>query len=247
MQSQPSGPIDPEGVGALGTILSIWAHPDDETFLAGGVMSCAAANGQRVVCVCATAGEHGTDDPVTWPPQRLGQTRRWEAAAAMAVLGVTDHRFLDLPDGGLPELDPEGPVAHLVEIMREVEPDTILTFGPDGRTFHPDHRTVSSWVGAAWQRAGHPGRLLHQAMSVPQAMRWEAEFERWGIYMTDERPPSVPVDDLAVRFTMDGRLLDQKYAALCAMHTQVGPSIALLGGTLFRDINSEECFVEVVR
>ena len=65
--------------------------------------------------------------------------------------------------------------------------------------------------------------------------------------MTDERPPSVPVDELAVRFTMDGQLLDQKYAALCAMHTQIGPSIALLGEKLFQDINSEECFVEVVR
>jgi LmbE family N-acetylglucosaminyl deacetylase len=247
MQSQPPGPIDAEGVGSLGTILSIWAHPDDETFLAGGVMAAATARGQRVVCVCATAGENGTDDPVQWPPQRLGQMRRWEAAAAMAILGVDDHRFLDLPDGGLAALDPQAPVTRLAEIMREVQPDTILTFGPDGRTFHPDHQTVSRWVGEAWQRAGYPARLLHQALSVPQAVRWASEFERWGVYMSDERPVSVPVDELAVRFTMDGQLLDQKYAALCAMHTQIGPSIALLGEKLFQDINSEECFVEVVR
>ncbi len=244
MPSHPSDPIGVADVERLGSILSIWAHPDDETFLAGAVMAAAVSRGQRVVCVCATAGEHGTDDPVAWPPRRLGQTRRWEAAAAMAVLGVADHRFLDLPDGGLADLDAKGPVARLSDIVSEVAPDTILTFGPDGRTFHPDHQTVSSWVGAAWQRAGRPGRLLHQALSVPQAAKWEAEFERWGIYMTDERPVSVPVEKLAVRFTVDGPLLDQKVAALAAMHTQTGPSIAALGEQLFRDINAEECFVQ---
>ncbi len=77
----------------LGTILSVWAHPDDETYLAAGVMAAATDHGQRVVCVSATAGERGTSDPATWPPARLGRVRRWEAAAAMAVVGVAEHRF----------------------------------------------------------------------------------------------------------------------------------------------------------
>ena len=98
----------PIRVTDLGTILSVWAHPDDETYLAAGVMAAAADRGQRVVCVSATAGEHGTDDPETWPPARLGPVRRWEAAAAMAVLGVTEHRVLGLPDGGLADHDDEG-------------------------------------------------------------------------------------------------------------------------------------------
>ena len=84
-----------------GTILSIWAHPDDETYLAAGIMATAVDNGDRVVCVSATAGEHGTADPIVWPPARLGQVRRWEANAAMAVLGVTEHRFLGYEDGTL--------------------------------------------------------------------------------------------------------------------------------------------------
>src|SRR5688572_29231575 len=105
-----------DDVGALGTILSLWAHPDDETYLAGGIMAIAAAQGQRVVCVSATAGERGTDDPVSWPPERLGRVRQWEASAAMAILGVADHRFLGLPDGGLAGLDPDGPVRFLAKI-----------------------------------------------------------------------------------------------------------------------------------
>ncbi|GAB3848252.1 PIG-L deacetylase family protein [Dactylosporangium cerinum] len=146
-----------EQVEKLGTIVSIWAHPDDETYLAGGIMAAAAELGQRVVCVSATEGEHGTDDPVAWPPERLGRTRRWEAAAAMAVLGVADHRFLGYPDGGMAALDPEEPVARIAALLVDVAPDTVLTFGPDGGTFHPDHQTISAWVGAAWDRAGRPG------------------------------------------------------------------------------------------
>ena len=68
-----AAPLTP---ASLGTILSIWAHPDDETYLAGGLMAAAADAGQRVVCVSATAGEQGTSDPRTWPPERLGAARR---------------------------------------------------------------------------------------------------------------------------------------------------------------------------
>src|SRR3546814_14637124 len=71
-------------VAARGPILSTWAHPDAETYLAGATVAAARALGQRVVYAFATAGEHGTDDPLGWPPERLGAVRRWEAAAAMA-------------------------------------------------------------------------------------------------------------------------------------------------------------------
>lgn len=235
--------IDLDQVAELGTIMSIWAHPDDETFLAGGIMARAIAEGQRVVCVCATAGELGTDDPVRWPPARLGRVRRFEAAAAMAVLGVTEHRFLDLPDGGLADLDPDPQVDRLAAVLAEIQPDTILTFGPDGGTFHPDHQAVSRWTGLAWQRAGRPGRVLHSATTEEFLAAFGKDFEEWGVYMTDERPVGVPTADLFVRARLDDDLLDQKIAALCAMHTQIAPSLALLGADRFRALNQEEAYL----
>ena len=48
----------------LGTIVSVWAHPDDEAYLCGGIMATATAAGSRVVCVTATRGELGVTDPV---------------------------------------------------------------------------------------------------------------------------------------------------------------------------------------
>jgi LmbE family N-acetylglucosaminyl deacetylase len=235
--------IDLDHVEDLGTILSVWAHPDDETFLAGGIMAQAVARGRRVVCVSATAGERGTDDPVRWPPDRLGRIRRLEAAAAMAVLGVTEHHFLDLTDGGLADLDPGPPVERLAALMADVRPDTILTFGPDGKTFHPDHQAVSRWVGAACRQVGRPVRLLHAATSDEFLAEFGKDYEEWGVYMTDERPAGVPLSELAVLVRLDDALLDQKITALYAMHTQIAPSLALLGEDRFRVLNQDECYV----
>lgn len=231
-------------VAALGTILSIWAHPDDETYLAGGIMATARDLGQRVVCASATAGEHGTGDPGAWPPARLGRVRRWEAAAAMAVLGVTEHGILGLPDDGLADRGDEGS-AWVERLLGDVVPDTILTFGPDGMTHHADHIAVHRWVTGAWERLGRRPRLLFATSTSEHLDRFGDHYDRWDVYMTDERPAGVPAGDLALHLRLDGQLLDRKLTALRAMATQTGPAAAVLGPGAFADLVAEECFVDV--
>ena len=142
-------------IGDLGTILSIWAHPDDETYLSGAVMAAAAANGQRVVLVHATRGEQGTDDPQL-AGARLGALRTVEMARARAALGVSEQWFFDFPDGGCADVPLDDALRKLMPIVASVQPDTILTFGPDGITGHPDHCTVSDWATHAWTRYARP-------------------------------------------------------------------------------------------
>ena len=231
----------------LGTILSVWAHPDDETYLAGGLMAAAADAGQRVVCVSATAGELGTDDPATWPPDRLAAVRRWEAAASMAVLGVADHRWLGHRDGSLATVERRVAVGQIAKLIIDVDPDTIITFGPDGMTFHPDHRVVSSWVGEARDRTGTAARLLHATTTTTQIELWGDLYERWGVFMTDERPTASPAPDLAVHLALHGAVLDRKVAALLAMHSQTAPAVALMGMDTFRAQNAVEAFVDADR
>jgi LmbE family N-acetylglucosaminyl deacetylase len=63
--------------GELGTILGVWAHPDDEAYLMAGTALLAAAAGSTVACVTATAGEAGESaDEERWPPAQLGTIRR---------------------------------------------------------------------------------------------------------------------------------------------------------------------------
>jgi LmbE family N-acetylglucosaminyl deacetylase len=227
----------------LGTILSIWAHPDDETYLAGGLMAAARDQGQRVVCVAATAGELGTDDPATWSPQRLGAVRRWEAAAAMAILGVDEHGICGLPDGGLADREVHGR-AWVARLLETVRPDTILTFGPDGMTYHPDHLAVHQWVLDEWMQRGRPGRLLYATPTVEHLARYGDEYEEWGMYMTDERPEGVPVAELDLRLVLGGVALDRKVAALRAMATQTSGVEQRVGAEAYAAQVSEEAFVD---
>jgi LmbE family N-acetylglucosaminyl deacetylase len=194
---RPSG----TATAGLGTILSVWAHPDDETYLAAGVMASATDRGQRVVCVSATAGEHGTGDPEAWPPGRLARVRRWEAAAAMAVRGVTEHHILGLPDGGLAQHDEQG-LGAVGQLLDDIEPDAILTFGPDGMTYHPDHIAVHRWVTKAWHQRGHRSRLLYATPTVEYIARFRDLYEQWDMYMTDQRPSGTPSDDLAIHLQL---------------------------------------------
>jgi LmbE family N-acetylglucosaminyl deacetylase len=232
---------------SLGTILSIWAHPDDETFLAGGVMAAALGNGQRVVCVTATAGEHGTADPQRYPPSHLAVVRRREAAAAMAVLGVSEHRMLGYEDGSLASVGPEHHRTEMVDLIDEVRPDAILTFGPDGMTYHPDHRAISAWVTGAWAARGRRERLLHAAWSRRHLAQWSERYERWGIFMTDERPVGFADRDLDVDLVLDPALLGRKVEALLAMPSQTAAAIEAMGIDALRADAARECFVSATR
>lgn len=232
----------PTPVHQLGTILSIWAHPDDETYLAGGIMAAARANGQRVVCVSATAGEHGTNDASVWPPARLGQVRRWEAAAAMAVLGVDEHRFLDYEDGTLPHDDTTG-IDAIGRLIDEVRPDTILTFGLDGMTYHPDHIAIHHWVIAAWERLGHPGNVYCATTSVEFLTEFRDLFEEWNMYMSDQRPLGIPADQLDIHLCLTGSDLDRKLTALRAMNTQTSVVMAMVEPDVYAAQVAEEWFI----
>jgi len=76
------------------TLMTIHAHPDDETIGTGGVMAKAVRDGRRVVLVTCTRGEMGEivvpemDTPGNH--RRLGEIRAGELEAAMGELGVTE-------------------------------------------------------------------------------------------------------------------------------------------------------------
>jgi LmbE family N-acetylglucosaminyl deacetylase len=232
-----------DAIAGLGTILSMWAHPDDETYLAGGVMAAAVDRGQRVVCVSATAGERGTADPVGWPPERLGRVRRWEAAAALAVLGVAEHRFLGLPDGELDRHEDQG-IAAAGRLLDEVRPDTVLTFGPDGVTFHPDHVAVHRWITTAWRDRNRPCRLLYATPILEQLSRLRGAAASGQLSMTGEQPTGMPQEGLTLHLRLAGAQLDRKLTALRAMTTQTAETVAAFGDDTYAAYVAEEGFVE---
>jgi LmbE family N-acetylglucosaminyl deacetylase len=160
----------------------------------------------------------------------------------MAVLGVREHHFLDLPDGNLTDVDTAAPVDRLAGLIAEVAPDTILTFRPDGITYHPDHQAVSRWMD---QPGSVPaGAIAAQRYERGHLKEWAQHYEDWQVFMTDERPPGVPPELVAFDLVCEGAALDRKTAALAAMHTQTAGAMELLGADVYRRLIAEECFVE---
>lgn len=234
------------GVPALGTLLGIWAHPDDEAYLSAGVLAAAAAAGGRVVVLTATRGEHGTDDPVQHPPDRLARTRSREIADSLAALHpAIEHRFLGRGrchrDGALRADPGEETVDEIAVILAEVGPDTVLTFGPDGLTGHGDHRAVSAWTDRAVARVAGPApRVLHACVTAG----WVARFGQFVEAMddADEAFAPCPAEDLVVDLELDGDLLDRKVAALRAQTTQTAALEAAVGAARYRDSVAGEYF-----
>ena len=218
-------PLDQEQLARLGDTVCVWAHPDDETYLAGGVMAALRDAGHRVVCVTATRGELGGQAP----PEVLRELRTRELECALAVLGVHELRWLDVADGCCEETDARGPVAGIAEVLREVRPRTVLTFARDGMTGHPDHRAVSAWTSEAFGLAAPAGSaLLHAAVTADDITRAEDVDRRLGV-LVGEPPPATPDDELAVRAVLDGSLLARKLRALEALRSQTAWARSTIG------------------
>jgi LmbE family N-acetylglucosaminyl deacetylase len=162
-------------IAALGTILGVWAHPDDEAFLSGGIMAMATDAGSRVVCVTATRGEAGSSDPVRCPPHVMAKKREHELVECLAILGVQEHQWLDHHDGECASVDLDEAATQIAAVIEEVQPDAILTFGPEGFTDHPDHKAISRWVVEAHRRTG--GEAARQVHFARQTEAW---FDRHG-------------------------------------------------------------------
>ena len=225
----------------IGSLLGIWAHPDDEAYLSSGLMAHVRDEGGRVAVVTATRGELGTDDPLRWPPGRLGRLRERELRDSLAAVGVHEHQWLSYRDGELDQVSAEQGAAELVAVIERVCPDVIVTFGPDGMTGHSDHRTISAWTTEAWRRTGRRADLWYATLTPDFHRAWGELNERVGLW-TDE-PPNTHPDDLAAEVRLSGRLLARKHKALRAHASQTRPLEDLVGPERYRDWWSTESFV----
>ncbi|MGW8399669.1 N-acetyl-1-D-myo-inositol-2-amino-2-deoxy-alpha-D-glucopyranoside deacetylase [Streptomyces lydicus] len=259
-------------------LLLVHAHPDDESINNGVTMAKYAAEGALVTLVTCTRGEEGEVIPpelAHLAPDRddtLGPYRVDELAAAMDVLGVTDHRFLGGPgryrDSGMmgapqnqrPDSFWQAPLdeaaAHLVAVIREVRPQVLVTYDPNGGYGHPDHvqahRVAMRGAELAARADFRPD--LGGAHAIGK-IYWncnprsvvEEGFERLraaghtfpGVATVDDVPGVLPDAEVTTSITGSAAHRAAKTAAMRAHYTQIavdGPFFALsndLGQPLF--------------
>ncbi|MFD9523617.1 N-acetyl-1-D-myo-inositol-2-amino-2-deoxy-alpha-D-glucopyranoside deacetylase [Streptomyces sp. NPDC059979] len=252
-------------------LLLVHAHPDDESINNGATMAKYAAEGVHVALVTCTLGEEGEVIPpglahlAADRDDILGAHRVGELADAMAELGVRDHRFLGGPgryrDSGMmgapqnqrPEAfwsaEVDEAAAYLVEVVRELRPQVLVTYDPDGGYGHPDHiqahrvamRAVELAAETAYRRdLGEPhavGKIYWNR--VPRSVVEEG-FARLraaedappfpGLASPEDVPGVVADERITAEIDADEAFVAAKAAAMRAHATQIavdGPFFAL--------------------
>lgn len=240
---------DPAQVAELGTIMGIWAHPDDETFIMAGLMAAAVQNGQTVVCVTATKGEAGSRDEQKWPPEMLGELRAAELDRALDIVGVKHHYWLGYRDGGCHEVNDDEAAGKLLPLLENFQPDTIITFSPDGVTGHLDHIAVSRWSRIACQR--FQSKPCNFYYGVDTSERYEQFMrpvdEQFDVYFNVERPCLVPEDDCDIVLSLPPDLAHLKCEMLKAMPSQTDAMLKAFGQDYMEQALSTEAFVRADR
>jgi N-acetyl-1-D-myo-inositol-2-amino-2-deoxy-alpha-D-glucopyranoside deacetylase len=231
----------------------VHAHPDDETLWTGGMIARYAAGGVGVTLVTCTLGELGEvlnnelRGLAADRADQLGGYRLAELRTACAALGITDQRFL----GGIGRWRDSGMVAEpgarasvpaqlsprafaagrldeqvdaLVEVLRQVQPQVVVSYGPDGGYGHPDHIRAHQVTMAAAARVPEVARVfwaVHPVSAVAAGIAALAAMPGLPFPLPDAH--GLPgVDDTEVSTVLDvAEYRDAVLTAMRAHTTQV--------------------------
>jgi N-acetyl-1-D-myo-inositol-2-amino-2-deoxy-alpha-D-glucopyranoside deacetylase len=236
-------------------LLLVHAHPDDETIGTGATMAHYAADGAHVTLVTCTLGEEGEihlpelAELAADRADQLGGYRLVELQRACEAMGVTDHRFLGVAgryrDSGMMgtpandhprafwRADLDTAAGDLLDVIREIRPQVVVTYDPNGGYGHPDHiqshRVAMRAVELANAEGIGPDKVYWTA--VPRSVL-QAGFEAFaqsennpfeGIEKAEDIPFAVPDERIAARIEAGGQS-EAKMAAVRAHASQIPPS-----------------------
>ncbi|MFJ4341546.1 PIG-L deacetylase family protein [Streptomyces sp. NPDC088915] len=216
----------------LPSLLGVFAHPDDESLLAGGVLAQHHAAGARTSVVTAT-----------WAPD---SRRAPELTDALAVLGAAPPRLLGYGDARDPESAPGEPrlvdapldeaVGRLVAHIRAFRPEVVVGHDALGQlTGHPDHRRTHQITLLAVEAAG----LAHlypeagdpwQPTALYAATHSKSGVGRLGALLTGVGKTVLAVPDTYVSTVVDvSPWAEVKWAAILAHRGEVARERPLPG------------------
>jgi LmbE family N-acetylglucosaminyl deacetylase len=223
-------------------LMCVLAHPDDESFAAGGTLAKYARQGVETYVVLATRGEHGRCGTAGERPstEALGRIREQEVREAATVLGVREVCFLGHRDGEVDRAVPTAAIARIADELRRVRPQVVITLPPDGGYGHPDHIGVCQFTTAAVLRAADSAfaaggarphvvsKLYYVAWTRAMWDAYQSLFSplRFVVDSVERRP--IPWPDWAVTTVIDtGDYSDVVWRAVRCHRTQVESSSGL--------------------
>jgi LmbE family N-acetylglucosaminyl deacetylase len=187
------------------TIVFVHAHPDDETTQTSGSMARASAQGDRVVVVYATNGDHGDAPEDLAEGETVVDRRRSEAEASAQATGTHRVEWLGYADSGMSGWEQNGAAGALhgadVEeaarrvagILDEEDADVLVGYDWHGNYGHPDHVKVHHIARRAAELAARRPRVLESTMNRTAMVR--DRQDRLDRGETVDWDPEAPMDD----------------------------------------------------
>jgi LmbE family N-acetylglucosaminyl deacetylase len=164
-------------------ILLSLAHPDDESFGSGGMIARYVAEGAEVYLICATNGDVGTVAPERLNGySSIAELRLAELDCASTKLGFKEVIKFGYKDSGMMNSEtsqdsaclwqaPREQVARrVVEVIRRIRPQVVVTFNKYGGYGHPDHIAIQRATTDAFHLAGDTNYDTGQAPYQPQKL-----------------------------------------------------------------------------
>jgi LmbE family N-acetylglucosaminyl deacetylase len=206
-------------------LMTVLAHPDDESLGMGGTLAKCAAEGVETYVLTATRGDRGRyrglpqNDPGHPGREALARIREQELRNAAAVLGVKEVSLLDYHDQDLDRADPVEVMGAIASHVRRVRPDVVVTFGPDGAYGHPDHIAISQFAVGAMAAAADPAfpglpadppphlvsKLYFIAWPASTWKGYEAAFRKLVSTVDEVERQAVPWPDWSITTEIDTR------------------------------------------
>jgi LmbE family N-acetylglucosaminyl deacetylase len=136
-------------------LIFLLAHPDDETFIAGGTIAKYAAAGVEIGVICATRGQKGKTGDIC-SRDELPAIREQELRNAAQILGIHHLEILPYEDQALASAPPDEIRRAMVSALRRQRPQIAITFDPNGMNLHQDHIAISRFASDSVAAAADP-------------------------------------------------------------------------------------------
>ncbi len=221
-------------------LLTVTAHPDDEAGGFGGSLARYHEQGVATYVICLTPGQAASNRGSAKSEAELIAMRAQEFARACKILNVTGSEILSFPDGSLDRFDFYTMVEKLTQRVRELRPQVMLTFGPEGAiTAHPDHSMTSLAATMAFHWAGRSNRFTEQLRNGLKPHRAQKLYYATSpITLPDRQPVSLAPASAAIDISP---YVETKLAAFKA-HTSQNPLYERFAGTV-RQRGTKELFL----
>ncbi len=186
-------------------LLAVLAHPDDESLGFGGTLAKYAAEGVETYLITATCGEAGRFGTLGkgHDPNEVARVREAELRSAAQVLGIHEVSILGYADGRVDQVPARTAIDEIGAHIRRIQPDVVLSFGPDGAYGHPDHIAISQFTTAAIIESGNVPKSYYLAWRAEKWNAYESAFGKLTSTVDGVQRQATPWPDWAVTTVID--------------------------------------------